>query len=57
MSEIAKIKIYKNVIFPVRKEPRLSVLENRVLTGTFGTGSCKIIGGRRKVHNESLYNL
>jgi hypothetical protein len=37
----------------LRKEPRLTVLENRVLR-IFGPKRDEVIGKRRKLHNEEL---
>jgi hypothetical protein len=33
------------------------VFENRMLRGIFGPKRDKVIGGRRKLHNEELHNL
>jgi hypothetical protein len=36
---------------------RVRVFENRVLRGIFGQKRDKVIGCRRKLHNEELHNL
>jgi hypothetical protein len=41
----------------LREEHRVRVFENRVLRGIFGLKRDEVIGGRRKPHNEELYNL
>jgi hypothetical protein len=59
-----KIKIYKNIIFPVilygcetlsltlREEYRLRVFENRVLRRIFGPKRDEVTGGWRKLHGS-----
>jgi hypothetical protein len=41
----------------LRKEQRLGVFENKVLRRIFGPEGDEIIGGRRKLHSEKLYNV
>jgi hypothetical protein len=41
----------------VREEHKLRVFENRVLRRIFGLKRGKVMGGRRKLHNEELHNL
>jgi hypothetical protein len=41
----------------LREEHRLRIFENRVLRRIFGPKRDKVIGGRRKLHNEELHNL
>jgi len=40
----------------MRKEHRLSVLENRVLRKILGTKKDEVTGNWKKVHNEQLYD-
>jgi hypothetical protein len=61
--------MYKTIILPVvlyghetwsltlRKEHRLGMFENRVLTKIFGMLRNELTGGWRKLHNEELHNL
>jgi hypothetical protein len=68
ISKNLKIKIYRNVIFPVvlygcetwsltlREEHRLRVSENRVLRKIFGPER-EEDGSRRKLHNDELHSL
>ena len=69
LSKNTKIKIYRNIIFPVavygcetwslilREERRLSVFENRVLRRIFGPTRDEVTGEWRKLHNEQLNDL
>jgi len=41
----------------LREEPRLRVFENRVLKRIFGPKRDKVLGERRKLYNEELYDL
>jgi hypothetical protein len=41
----------------LREEFRLRVFENRVLRKIFGLQREKVVGGRRKLHNEELHNI
>jgi hypothetical protein len=41
----------------LREEPRLRVLENRVLRRIFGQTKDEVTGGWRKLHNEELRDL
>jgi len=41
----------------LRKERRLSVLENRMLRGIFGPEREEVTGDWRKLHNEELNDL
>jgi hypothetical protein len=41
----------------VREEHKLRVFENRVLRRIFGPKRARVMGGRRKLHNEELHNL
>jgi hypothetical protein len=41
----------------LRKERRLKVFENRVLSRIFGPKRDEVTGGWRKLHNEELHNL
>jgi hypothetical protein len=41
----------------LRKEPRLSVFENRVLRGIFGAKRDEVRGEWRKLHNEEFNDL
>jgi hypothetical protein len=41
----------------LRKEHRLRVFENRVLSTIFRPKGDEVTGGWRKLHNEELYNL
>jgi hypothetical protein len=63
-----KIKIYRTTILPVlyefetwsltlREEPRLRVLENRMLRRIFGHKRDKLTGEWRKLQNEELNDL
>jgi hypothetical protein len=64
-----KIKIYRNIIFPVvllgcetwlltlREERSLRVLKNKVLRRIFGSKRDEVIEERRKVHNEEINDL
>jgi hypothetical protein len=64
-----KIKIYRNIIFPVvllgcetwlltlREERSLRVLKNRVLRRIFGSKRDEVIGEGRKVHNGEINDL
>ena len=66
MSKNIKIKIYGTIILPVvlygcetwsltlRKELRLRVFENRVLSRIFGPKRDEVRGEWRKLHNEEL---
>jgi hypothetical protein len=68
-SENLKIRIYGTIILPVilygcetwslslRKEHRLPVFENRVLTKIFGSKRDEVMGGWRKLHNKELHEL
>jgi hypothetical protein len=61
--------MYKIIILPVvvygcetrsliiREEPKLRVLENRVLRRIFGPKRDGVTGGWRKLHHEELHNL
>jgi hypothetical protein len=69
LSKNTKIKIYRTIILPVdlygcetwsltlRKEHRLRVFENRVLTRIFGPQRDEVTGERRRLHNEQLNDL
>jgi hypothetical protein len=69
LSRNVKVKIYKTIILPVvlygcetwsltlRKEHRLNVFENRVLTRIFGPKRDEVTGEWRKLHNEEFHNL
>ena len=64
-----KVKIYRTIILPfvlygcetwsltLREKRRLSVFENRVLRGIFGSKRDEMVGDWRKVHNEELNDL
>jgi hypothetical protein len=58
-----KIRIYKTIILPVilslplREEHRLRVFENWVLRRILGPKRAEVIGGWRKLHNETLYDF
>jgi hypothetical protein len=64
-----KIRIYKTMKLPVvqygcetwsltlRKEHRLRVFENRVLSRIFGPKRDEVTGEWRKLHNEELHDL
>jgi hypothetical protein len=63
-----QIIIYKTIIlpvvlyryeiwYPILREHRLRVFENRVLRRIFGPKRDEVIGGWRKLHNEELHNL
>jgi hypothetical protein len=64
-----KIKIYRNIIFPVvlygcetwsltlREERKLRVSENMVLRRIFGPRRDEVTGIRRRLHNEELNDL
>jgi hypothetical protein len=41
----------------LRKDHILSVIENRVLRGIFGTKKDEVTGERRKLHSGELHNL
>jgi hypothetical protein len=68
LSKNVKVRIYKTIIFPVvlygcetwsltvRKEHKLRVFENRVLSRIFGPKRDGVTGGRRKLYNEELHN-
>ena len=68
LSKNLKIKIYRNLIFPVvlygyenwsltlREESRLKVFENRVLSRIFGAKSDEVTRVFRKLHNEEILN-
>jgi hypothetical protein len=59
------IKVKRIIIFPLGlyglshygKNTDWGVSENRVLRKIFGPENDKVIGGRRKLHNEELQNL
>jgi hypothetical protein len=67
LSRNIKVKIYKTIILPVvlygcepwsltlRKEHRLRVFENRVLTRIFGPKMDEVMGEQRKLHNGELH--
>jgi hypothetical protein len=69
LSENLKIRIYKTIILPVvlygceswcltlRREHRLRVLENRVLSRIFGPKRDEVTGEWRKLHNEELHDM
>jgi hypothetical protein len=62
-------KIYKIIISPIvlygceiwsltlRKEHRLRVFENKMLSRIFGLKMEEVAGGQRRLHNEELLNL
>jgi hypothetical protein len=66
---IVKVKIYKSIILPfvlyrcetwsltLRKEHRLSLFENRVLSRIFGPKRDEATGEWRKLHSEELHIL
>jgi hypothetical protein len=68
LSRNVKVKIYKNIIFPVilygcetwsltlREEHRLRVFENGVLRSIFGPKRDEVTGEWRKLHNGELHN-
>jgi hypothetical protein len=41
----------------LREEQRLGVFKNRVLRRIYGSKRAEMIGSRRKLENEELYNL
>jgi hypothetical protein len=69
LSKNLKIKIYRNIIFPVvlygcetwsltlREERRLRVFENRVLKRVFEPKSNEVTGDWRKLYNDELNDL
>jgi hypothetical protein len=69
LSKNIKIRIYKNIIFPVvlygfetwsltlRDKHRLRVFENRVLRKIFRPRRDEVTGDWMKLHNEELHNL
>jgi hypothetical protein len=69
LSKNLKIKIYRNIIFPVvlygcetcsltlREERRLRVFENRVLRKIFGPKRDEVTREWRKLHNKELNDL
>ena len=69
LSKSLKIKIHRNVIFPVvlygcetwsltlREESRPRVFENKVLRKMFGPKRDEVTGEWRKVHNEEIHDL
>jgi hypothetical protein len=69
LSKNLKIRIYRTITLhavlygcetrslTLREERRLSVYENRVLRGMFGTTRDEVTGEWRKLHNEELHDL
>jgi hypothetical protein len=67
LSTNKKIKIYRIIILPVvlcetwsltlRKEHRLRVFENRVLSRVFGPKRDEVTGEWRRLHNKKIYDL
>jgi hypothetical protein len=51
------VVLYRYLSVTVRKEHRLMVFENRVLSKVFGPKRDKVTGGWRKLHNEELRDL
>jgi hypothetical protein len=43
-------------VSPLREEHRLRVFNNRVLRKIFGHKRNEVIGERRRLHNEELYD-
>jgi hypothetical protein len=69
LSKNIKIRIHKTIILPVvlygceawsltlSEEHKLGVFKKRVLKRIFGPKRDKVMGGRRKLHNEELHDL
>ena len=69
LSKNLKIKIYRNIIFPVvlygcetwsltlREERKLRVFQNTVLRRIFGPRRDEVTGEWRRLHNEELNDL
>jgi hypothetical protein len=69
LSKNVKNRIYRTIFFPVVlygcetwsltlwEEQKLRMFENRVLRRIFGPKRDEVMGRRRKLHNEELYDL
>jgi len=51
------VKLDVSLSLSLRKDHRLKVFENRVLSRIFGPKMEEVAGGWRRLYNEALHNL